>query len=124
MGRANRDRSRTRIDPATRTFQALRIWVDRELDGLDVFLRSMAGRLADGGRLCVISFHSLEDRMVKRFIRRQVQGDSLPRSVPVREDQIHRRMKTIGKAQKPSESEVAANPRARSAVLRVAEKIA
>ena len=72
----------------------------------------------------VISFHSLEDRMVKRFIRRQARGEDLPRSVPVRDDQVHRRLKTIGKALKPGAAEVAANPRARSAVMRVAEKIA
>ncbi len=110
--------------PATRAFQAIRIFINRELDELEAVLEPALEALGVGGRLVVISFHSLEDRMVKRFIRRQVQGDSLPRSVPVTEDQIHRSMKAIGKAQKPSEGEVAANPRARSAVLRVAEKIA
>lgn len=110
--------------PATRAFQAIRIFINRELDELEMVLEQALECLDIGGRLVVISFHSLEDRMVKRFIRRQVKGDSLPRSVPVTEAQMKRRMKNIGKALKPSEVEVDANPRARSAVMRVAEKIA
>ena len=110
--------------PATRAFQAIRIFINRELDELETVLEHALDCLDVGGRLVVISFHSLEDRMVKRFIRRQVQGDSLPRSVPVTEAQMQRRMKNIGRAVKPSQVEVEANPRARSAVMRVAEKIA
>ena len=110
--------------PATRAFQAIRIFINRELDELETVLGHALECLDVGGRLVVISFHSLEDRMVKRFIRRQVKGDSLPRSVPVTEAQMQRRMKNIGRAVKPSQVEVEANPRARSAVMRVAEKIA
>jgi 16S rRNA (cytosine1402-N4)-methyltransferase len=111
-------------NPATRAFQAIRIFINRELEELETVLEQALECLDVGGRLVVISFHSLEDRMVKRFIRRQVKGDSLPRSVPVTDAQLQRRMKNIGKALKPSLVEVDANPRARSAVMRVAEKIA
>ncbi len=111
-------------NPATRAFQAIRIFINRELEELETVLEQALECLDVGGRLVVISFHSLEDRMVKRFIRRQVKGDSLPRSVPVTDAQMQRRMKNIGKALKPSQVEVDANPRARSAVMRVAEKIA
>ena len=108
--------------PATRAFQAIRIFVNGELDELDAGLSAAMGALRVGGRLVVISFHSLEDRMVKRFFKRQARGDAPPRSVPVTDDQIMRRLKLIGKPVMPGEQEVAANPRARSAVLRVAEK--
>jgi 16S rRNA (cytosine1402-N4)-methyltransferase len=109
--------------PATRTFQALRIHVNQELEELEVTLPQAAALLAPGGRLAVISFHSLEDRVVKHFIRDQSTGDKLPRGVPVRASEIPAApLKAIGKAIKPSAAEVARNPRARSAVLRVAEK--
>jgi 16S rRNA (cytosine1402-N4)-methyltransferase len=109
--------------PATRAFQAIRIYVNRELDELEQVLRQGLECLRPGGRLVVISFHSLEDRLVKRFFRDQARGDRLPRSVPVTDDQLRRRLKAPARAVKASASEVGGNPRARSAVLRVAEKI-
>lgn len=109
--------------PATRAFQAIRIFVNRELDELSAGLPVAVDALRVGGRLVVISFHSLEDRIVKRFLQRQARGEAPPRSVPVTDDQIVRSLKLIGKPVKPDAQEVAANPRARSAVLRVAEKI-
>jgi 16S rRNA (cytosine1402-N4)-methyltransferase len=109
--------------PATRAFQAIRIQVNSELRDLEVVLEQALAVLAPGGRLVVISFHSLEDRMVKRFIRRQEQGDALPMGVPVRDEQLNRRLRSIGKAVKAGAVEVAANTRSRSAVMRVAEKI-
>lgn len=111
--------------PATRAFQALRIHINAELEQLDAALAAALEALAPGGHLVVISFHSLEDRRVKRFIREHVRGDSdLPRGVPVREDQLRRRLEMLGKAQRPSAAEVDANPRARSAVMRAARKLA
>ncbi len=99
----------SRIDPATRTFQALRIWVNRELDGLDAFLAAAARRLAAGGRLVVITFHSLEDRIVKHTLRAlQAEG-----TIAVR----------TKRPAVPAETEVARNPRARSAKLRAAERV-
>ncbi|MBS9402088.1 16S rRNA (cytosine(1402)-N(4))-methyltransferase RsmH [Halomonas sp. TRM85114] len=109
--------------PATRVFQALRIQVNGELEQLDAALDESLEALAPGGHLVVISFHSLEDRRVKRFIRRHVRGDTdLPRGVPVRDDQLARRLDAVGKARRASATELAANPRARSAVMRVARK--
>lgn len=110
--------------PATRAFQAIRIHINRELDDLADCLDRALELLKPGGRLVVISFHSLEDRLVKRFIRRQEKGDPLPSRLPVREDQLNRRMKSLGRAVKPSEQEVRDNPRSRSAIMRVAEKLA
>ena len=112
-------------DPATRSFQALRIHVNRELDALAAVLAQAVRVLAPGGRLVVISFHSLEDRMVKRFMRRAAQGEALPRKLPVRQAQDRRgvTLRLVGKARLPGAAEVAANPRARSAVLRVAERL-
>lgn len=109
--------------PATRAFQAIRIYINRELDDLVDCLNIALEVLKPGGRLVVISFHSLEDRIAKRFIRKQAKGDELPRWMPVREDQLNKRMRPIGKAIKPGEHEVKANPRARSAVMRIAEKL-
>ncbi|SHF50246.1 16S rRNA (cytosine1402-N4)-methyltransferase [Modicisalibacter ilicicola DSM 19980] len=110
--------------PATRAFQALRIHVNRELEELDAALEAALEALAPGGHLVVISFHSLEDRRVKRFIRHHVRGDThLPRGMPLREDQLERRLETLGKARRPGEEEVLRNPRARSAVMRAARKI-
>ena len=110
--------------PATRTFQAVRIVVNGELDELRSVLPQALAALAVGGRLAVISFHSLEDRMVKRFLAAQTRGDDYPPDLPVPADWLNPRMKLLGRAQKASERECAQNPRARSAVLRVAEKIA
>ena len=110
-------------DPATRTFQALRIFVNRELEELSQVLPQCADVLAPEGRLAVISFHSLEDRIVKRFIRSQQDRDTLPSRFPVRASELPpSRMVAVGRAVKPSAAEVAANPRARSAVLRIAER--
>ncbi len=110
--------------PATRAFQAIRIYINGELEDLQQVLQVATDVLVIGGRLVVISFHSLEDRMVKRFMREQTQGKPIPRGLPVMEKDIVRRMRLVGKAMKPVSSEVALNPRARSAVMRVAEKVA
>ncbi|WP_317930927.1 16S rRNA (cytosine(1402)-N(4))-methyltransferase RsmH [Halioxenophilus sp. WMMB6] len=109
--------------PATRAFQAIRIQVNRELDDLQEALAVALEMLAVGGRLVVISFHSLEDRIVKQFFRRQERGDQLPKGLPVMESALNKRMKVLAKAQKAGEKELAENIRSRSAVLRVAEKI-
>jgi 16S rRNA (cytosine1402-N4)-methyltransferase len=109
-------------DPATRTFQALRILVNRELEEVALMLPQALARLAAGGRLAVISFHSLEDRLVKRFLR-ACSADSLPRDLPIRaRDLPQAPLRIVGKARRASSAEVAANPRARSATLRVAER--
>ena len=110
--------------PATRTFQALRIHVNRELADLDVLLGKVIDLLAVGGRLVVISFHSLEDRRVKTFMRREARGKELPRGVPIRDDERGERLRLVGKPQRAGEEELATNPRARSAIMRVAERIA
>lgn len=110
--------------PATKSFQAIRIHINNELGDLQQFLDGVLDLLAVGGRLVVISFHSLEDRLVKRFIKHHVRGDSLPAHVPVTADQLNRRLKEIGKAIKAGSDEVDANVRARSAIMRAAEKIA
>ncbi len=109
--------------PATRTFQALRIQVNDELGELRALLARVCDLLADGGRLAVISFHSLEDRIVKRFIRDEHRGLQLPRSVPVRAQDVYRRLRPVAGPIRPSAAEVDRNPRARSAVLRVAERL-
>ena len=112
-----------RQDPATRTFQALRIHVNQELEELSVVLPQCVALLGAGGRLGVISFHSLEDRIVKRFMRTQSQADALPARLPVRaRDLPQPRMRLIGRAVRASDAETAVNPRARSAVMRVAER--
>lgn len=108
--------------PATRCFQAIRIHINRELDDLKACLDHSLRVLAPGGRLVVISFHSLEDRIVKRFMRDAERGDRFPAGIPVTEQQRNSRLALIGKAVKPSHREVEENPRARSAVLRVAER--
>lgn len=110
--------------PATRAFQGLRIYLNGELEQLDAALDAALEALAPGGHLVVISFHSLEDRRVKRFIRHHVRGDThVPRGLPLRDDQLNRRLETLGKAQKAGDGEVADNPRARSAVMRAARKL-
>ena len=108
-------------NPATRSFQAIRIFINRELDDLRDCLEQVLDVLAPGGRLVVISFHSLEDRIVKRFMRDHARGDDFPVGLPVTKDQLQPRLKLIGKAARPSAAEVDLNPRSRSAVLRVAE---
>ena len=110
--------------PATRSFQAARIFVNRELGDLEDCLIRVPRMLAAAGRLVVISFHSLEDRIVKRFMRREAQGRALPKGLPVMGEPEGRTLKLVGKAQRPGEAEVAENPRARSAVLRIAERLA
>lgn len=108
--------------PATRAFQAIRIHINNELDALQRVLDSALEALHPGGRLVVISFHSLEDRLVKQFIHKHSKGDDLPRHLPVMASQFQPVLRKIGKAVKPAAEEVAANPRARSAIMRVAEK--
>lgn len=110
--------------PATRTFQAIRIKVNNELGDLEKFLEDASGRLAIGGRLVIISFHSLEDRIVKRFMRDKAKGVTPPPGVPIFEKDIVRNFKLLGKAFKPSNEEVEKNVRSRSAVMRVLEKVA
>ncbi|MDR2876374.1 MAG: 16S rRNA (cytosine(1402)-N(4))-methyltransferase RsmH [Methylobacillus sp.] len=110
-------------DPATRTFQALRIFINQELEELALTLPQAADLLAPGGRLAVIAFHSLEDRIVKHFIREQQDRDDLPARFPVRASELPPpRMVALGKAIRPAAEEIAANPRSRSAILRVAER--
>lgn len=110
-------------NPATRTFQAIRIYLNRELEELARVLPESVTHLQAGGRLVVISFHSLEDRIVKRFMRDMAEGDKLPRHVPIRASEVPQgSLHLIGKAVRAGAAEVLANPRARSAVMRVAER--
>jgi 16S rRNA (cytosine1402-N4)-methyltransferase len=111
-------------DPATRTFQALRIHLNRELEEVSLMLPAAAARLAVGGRLAVISFHSLEDRIVKRFLQAAARPE-MPRKLPLRASEMPQpAFKLVGRATKASADEVRANPRSRSAILRVAERTA
>ena len=110
--------------PATRAFQAIRIHVNRELEELSEALPQAVDLLAPGGRLCVISFHSLEDRIVKRFMRRESQGDPVYAGLPEIPPHARPRLRVVGSAVMPGEEEIERNPRARSAVLRVAERLA
>ena len=112
-------------NPATRAFQGLRIHINNELGDLEQGLEAALDVLEVGGRLVVISFHSLEDRIVKQFMRRQAKGeaDTLPRDLPIIPKAFEPRLKLLGKPQYASEAEVRANPRSRSAVMRVAEKL-
>ena len=109
--------------PATRSFQGIRIFINNELTDLDDCLRQSVHCLAKNGILAVISFHSLEDRKVKRFFKRMVEGDKLPPDLPIMETEVNRIMKLVGKRVKAGKQELAENPRARSAVLRVAQKL-
>lgn len=110
-------------NPATRTFQALRIFINQELEELSLTMPQCLALLAPQGRLAVISFHSLEDRIVKQFIRDQANRDDLPANFPVRAAELPQpRMMAVGKTIKPSAAEIKRNPRSRSAVLRVAER--
>lgn len=112
-------------DAATRSFQALRIHINQELEQLALALPAAMGLLVPGGRLAVISFHSLEDRIVKRFMKAEANPDDLPKNLPLTAAQLPQpRLKIVGKPVKASAAEVAANPRSRSAVMRVAEKLA
>ena len=111
-------------DPATRSFQALRIHINQELRQLEIALPQALELLKPGGRLVVISFHSLEDRIVKNFMRSESVADAMPKNLPLRADQLPKpKLRLVGKQIKPSAAEIAANPRARSAVMRVAEKM-
>lgn len=110
--------------PATRAFQAIRIAINSELADIEQFLQGALTALRPGGRLAVISFHSLEDRLVKQFFQKEAKGDNFPPGLPVTADMLTPRLRLVGKAVEPSAAEVAANPRARSARLRVAEKLA
>ncbi len=111
-------------NPATRTFQAIRIHINQELEELEIALPQCVEMLNEGGRLVVISFHSLEDRIAKHFLRMQAQPGALPARLPVRAAELPKpRLKLVGKPVFPTDKEVAANPRARSAVMRVAERV-
>jgi 16S rRNA (cytosine1402-N4)-methyltransferase len=110
--------------PATRVFQAIRIHVNQELIDLECLLGKVIDLLAVGGRLVVISFHSLEDRLVKQFMRNEARGKQVPRGVPVLDADRGQRLRLVGKPVKAGEAELAVNPRARSAIMRVAERIA
>ncbi|KTD65799.1 16S rRNA (cytosine(1402)-N(4))-methyltransferase RsmH [Legionella spiritensis] len=110
--------------PATRVFQAIRIHINQELSDLTRCLDQVLDTLTAGGRLVVISFHSLEDRIVKQFMRRKEQGERFPSGVPLRASEISSSFKRIGKAIKPDDIEIKENIRARSAVLRIGEKTA
>jgi len=124
----SRERKReSKQSPATRAFQAIRIFINKELEELSLALQQSIDLLNPGGRLVVISFHSLEDRMVKRFMRANAKTDSMPRDIPLREVELQRfrqsSLKIIGKAVRPGQQEIAANIRSRSAVMRVAERV-
>ena len=122
VGKAVRTREAGQ-NPATRTFQAIRIYLNRELEELARVLPECVTHLKFGGRLVVISFHSLEDRIVKRFMRDMAEGDKLPRRVPIRTSEIPQgKLDLVGKAVRAGSAELLANPRARSAVMRVAER--
>jgi len=109
--------------PATRSFQAIRIYINHELDDVTAVLEQVPDMLAPRGRMAVISFHSLEDRIVKRFIRDEYRGEQPPQEFPLAGMDYRPRLKPVGKAIRAGDEEVAANPRARSAVLRIAERL-
>lgn len=111
--------------PATRTFQGIRIYINSELVEIEKALEASLDVLKPGGRLSVISFHSLEDRIVKQFIRKQSQGKQVPRGLPVTEAELNSgvKLKAVSRAIKPSEQEIEFNPRSRSSVLRLAERL-
>ncbi|WP_166268514.1 16S rRNA (cytosine(1402)-N(4))-methyltransferase RsmH [Marinobacter caseinilyticus] len=108
--------------PATRTFQAIRIFINRELEDLETGLQAAVDQLAPGGRLVVISFHSLEDRIVKRFMRDLARGPQLPRGLPVKAVDTESEFRLVTKALKAEVGEISDNVRARSAVMRVLER--
>ena len=110
------------IHPATKTFQAFRIYINHELDEIKEVLPQATDVLCVGGRLAIISFHSLEDRIVKRFLRDQSKPIEQPLEIPLQKENLGIKLKLIGKKVRPSEKEVSNNPRSRSALLRVAER--
>ncbi len=110
--------------PATRTFQAIRIAVNDEVSEIDQGLEQALDALKSEGRLVAISFHSIEDRIVKRFIRKESSGDTYPPDFPIPSKMIHPRLRKLGKPRKPGAEEVQRNPRSRSAVFRAAQKVA
>ena len=110
--------------PATRTFQAFRIFINQELEEITQVLPQAVDSLRTGGRLVVIAFHSLEDRIVKRFMQNAAKADHLPSKLPIRANEVNdATLRIIGKPAKPTDAEIAANPRARSAIMRIAEKL-
>jgi 16S rRNA (cytosine1402-N4)-methyltransferase len=109
--------------PATRSFQAIRIFINRELEELGAGLAQAVDILAPGGRLAVVSFHSLEDRLTKRFLRGQARGEEHPHDLPVAPPAAAPRLRLLGRPIRPSAAEIAGNPRARSAILRLAERL-
>jgi 16S rRNA (cytosine1402-N4)-methyltransferase len=109
--------------PATRSFQAIRIAINEELQEITAVLPDALDALAIGGRLVVISFHSLEDRPVKRLLQKEAKGDDFPPDLPIRADQIKPRIKLVGKPVRARSTELKINRRARSAIMRVAEKV-
>ena len=122
VGKAVRTREAGQ-NPATRTFQAIRIYLNNELEELARVLPECVTRMKPGARLVVISFHSLEDRIVKQFMRDMSEGDRLPRGVPIRASEVRKgKLDLVGKAIRPGEAEKRVNPRARSAVMRTAER--
>ncbi len=122
VGKTVRTRE-TGKNPATRTFQAIRIYLNQELEELEQVLPQCVAHLKPGGRLAVISFHSLEDRMVKHYLRDLNDADKLPRNVPIRASEVPKgKLNLIGRAIKAGKDELNSNPRARSAVMRVAER--
>jgi 16S rRNA (cytosine1402-N4)-methyltransferase len=123
-GAGGRGRGKRPIHPATRTFQAIRIAINGELDSLEKALVECVALLAPGGRIAVISFHSLEDRIVKRFFAREVRGDPRYAGLPSMPDEARPKLRLCGRLVRPSEAEIERNPRARSARLRVAERLA
>ena len=118
-----RVRHKSKIHAATRSFQAIRLHINDELGEVRRLLADIIDLLAPGGRLAVISFHSLEDRIVKRFIRDAARGQESLSGIPLRESEMGRTMRQLGGAQRASADEIESNPRARSAILRVAEKL-
>jgi 16S rRNA (cytosine1402-N4)-methyltransferase len=109
-------------NPATRSFQAIRIAVNQELDDIKTFLPQALTALKPNGKLAVISFHSLEDRLVKQFFQKEAKGDDLPRDFPIRAKDLNPRLKIVGK-KSAGQEELAQNPRSRSAHLRIAKKL-
>ncbi|MEJ2361828.1 MAG: 16S rRNA (cytosine(1402)-N(4))-methyltransferase RsmH [Gammaproteobacteria bacterium] len=110
-------------DPATRSFQGIRIFINHELEELQQCLEGCVDLLAAGGRLVIISFHSLEDRIVKRFIRKQSRGDEYPPDLPISHVESNAKLREVGKPVRPGDAEIRRNPRARSAIMRVAERL-
>lgn len=112
--------------PATRSFQAIRIYINSELEQIEQVLNASLSVLAEGGRLVVISFHSLEDRLVKQFMKKHSQGKKVPRGLPISEEELQKgkKLMLIGRKQKPSKEEVDENVRSRSSVMRVAQRLA